>query len=124
GSMARLHGGQKLVAAAPPLKHWKIIAFRQRMALRTNRGPAFDTCYERFKLRTDDVFFRARADNGKIGLELYVKNYVPDDQRIQSAVYLLLDSALGEYDVETKIGSIEILPLPEPSGRVHLQSIY
>jgi hypothetical protein len=116
---------QRLVAAAPPLERWKIVAFRQRKALRTKNGPAFYMEYEGYKLQADDVFFRAaQTAGGKIGLELFVRNYTPNDERIQYAVFLMLDCALGEYDVETRIGSIEIKPLPEPSRRAPMQSFY
>ena len=38
---------------------------------------------------------------------------------MHGAMYLMLDAALGEYDVETKIGTIELKPLtggPDASG--------
>ena len=41
---------------------------------------------------------------------LFVKHLDPENNDVATALYLSLDSLLGEYDVETKIGYIERLP--------------
>ena len=42
----------------------------------------------------------------KIGLILYIKNYNINQEVNKQIGYIFLDNALGEYDVEMKIGGI------------------
>jgi hypothetical protein len=57
-----------------------------------------------------DVQF-ALLDNGKIaGIHLFIPNFREDDMDLMQIAYLLLDGALGEFDVEMHLGLIEILP--------------
>jgi hypothetical protein len=103
---------KSLVAAKPPLPGWKIIAFRPR------RTPSLTVQYGSYELDPASVWFRAEPDGGKVGLTVFVQGYVEDDQAAGQAVFLLLDNALGEYDVETRVGFIQIKPLaPEPAKK-------
>jgi hypothetical protein len=101
-----------LVAAAPSLAGWKIIAFRQRGGLEL-----FVEIGER-KLAPDDLWFRAATAGERVDLAVYVQGFgAASDATLKQAGYLLLDNALGEYDVETKIGPIEWRALPaDPAG--------
>ena len=47
-----------------------------------------------------------------VDIKLFVPNYDSSDDRYISAAFIMLDNALGEYDVETKIGEIEFLSVP------------
>jgi hypothetical protein len=39
---------------------------------------------------------------------LFIPGFEDEDEDIQQIAYLLLDSLLGEYDVETKLGLIKL----------------
>ncbi|MBI2844088.1 MAG: hypothetical protein HYX78_11870 [Armatimonadetes bacterium] len=97
---------QRLVAAAPSLPAWDVIAFRPAI-----EDPAgFSVQFGDKKLDIDDVWFDARPNGGRVDIVLYIRNG-PDDV-VAGAAFFLLDHLLGEYDVETKIGVVEYAALP------------
>lgn len=98
---------EKLVEKAPKLKNWKFNAFRQRIL-----GDDFEIQYGDLNIAYSDIYFRSENDNGKLGVELHIKNYNGKGQT-QNAIYILLDGLIGEYDVTTKIGWIEWVKLDE-----------
>jgi len=99
---------EQLVAAAPILANWKIIAFRQP------KGADFGILYEDFPLEPEDVWFSYRPRNDKIDVTIYIRNLSSDnDRQAVGASFILLDNALGEYMVATGIGLIEHKPLPD-----------
>src|SRR5580692_3833303 len=91
-----------LVDAAPSLARWQVIAFRPR---RTPINPV-----EIGGKRVDprDVQFSLR-DNGKMaGVYLFIPGFREDDVDFKQIGYLLLDEALGEYDVESRLGLLKM----------------
>jgi hypothetical protein len=90
-----------LVTSAPPLDRWEIIAFRPRRppCVVNLGGKQVDPGEVQFSL----------LDNGKIaGICLFIPGFRQDEIELKQIGYLLLDSALGEYDVETRLGLIEM----------------
>jgi hypothetical protein len=60
------------------------------------------------KVDPDDVRCQLFKDGDKVGIMLFFKDYSEDEEDIYGQIaYLMLDQALGEYDVETKVGFIE-----------------
>lgn len=96
---------EKLIEKAPKLKNWKFNAFRQRIP-----GDDFEIQYGDLKIGYSDIYYRSENDNGKLGIELNIKNYDGKGQT-QNAIYILLDGLIGEYDVTTKIEWIEWIKL-------------
>lgn len=97
----------KLVDKAPEFEKWKINAFRQRVPDNYS-----EIHIGSVKLSYDDIYFTYEIEADKINIALFVKDYV-NNADYGNAVFLSLDHLLGEYDVETKIGGIEVLTLPE-----------
>jgi hypothetical protein len=96
-----------LVAAAPALETWIIIAFRQPMEI------GFSVKIGDYSLTPDDLWFSYEVDGDRMGITLYIRDLSEDNETIAAqATYILLDSALGEYDVEERIGFIERKRLP------------
>ena len=107
-----------LVQSAPELDRWKIIAFRPRRTAICSLeiGDQY--------INPKDVLFTL-LDNGKsAGISLFIPGFQESDANWKQIGYLLLDQALGEYDVETRLGLIKMLapetrtegnryPLPE-----------
>jgi hypothetical protein len=91
-----------LVAAAPALERWRWTAFRPRR-------PVGNPVEFRGKcIYPKDLEF-ASLDDGKIaGLHLFLPNFRDDDVTVKMIGYLLLDEALGEFDVVTRLGFIEM----------------
>jgi hypothetical protein len=92
----------ELLRLAPTLEHWQITGFRPRrppMYTVELRGKRVDLAGVEFSL----------IDNGKvIGIYLFLPGYDQADATWAEIGYLLLDEALGEYDVETKLGPIRM----------------
>ncbi len=92
---------KKLVEAAPVMEDWDIIAFRQRK-------PGFDdVSIGQFTLSSSEIYFEYDLNQSKIDLRLFLSDY-NGESIFGNAVFLLLDRLLGEYDVETKIGTIDL----------------
>lgn len=94
---------ESLVAAAPQnLKKWILIKYRPR------REP-FDIQYQGITIKADSVSIGLEPDNNKIGLTLFIPGFTEENSKTFTGIaYLLLDQALGEYDVETRVGYIEV----------------
>lgn len=91
-----------LAAAAPVLHRWKVTAFRPRRPpnVLEFRGKRIDP---------NDIQFTL-LDNGKTaGIFLFIPGFREDDADLKQIGYLLLDEALGEYDVESRLGLIKML---------------
>ena len=96
--------------AAPSLQRWKVIKFRPRRA----SGPVV---LNGIKLSPDQIDFTIEPDAGKVGITLFIEGYTEaQHERYAAVAFLMLDSALGEYDVETKIGGIDFMPRTAKSG--------
>lgn len=92
-----------LAQSAPALDRWQVTAFRpRRMSANVLefRGKRVDPKTVQFSL----------LDNGKIaGIYLFIPGFQEDDTDLKQIGYLLLDEALGEYDVEARLGLIKML---------------
>lgn len=92
-----------LVAAAPALARWRVIAFRPR------RSPINDLTFGDVSIRAEDVRFVAEPDGDHVGLTLLLPGYHETPEKLfEQMGYLFLDEALGEYDVETCVGFVEV----------------
>ena len=98
---------KRLVDRAPEIQGWEIIAFRPR------RGTEFTLQFDEVELRPEDFWFTASQDGERIGLEIYLPKIDSEHKNsIIGASFIMIDTALGEYDVITKIGYIDHKPLP------------
>ena len=93
-----------LVAAAPTLDRWQVTAFRPR------RKPPNVVEFGGKRVHPKDVQF-SLLDNGKnAGVYLFIPDFRDGDADWKQIGYLLLDDTLGEYDVESRLGLIKMLP--------------
>jgi hypothetical protein len=92
-----------LANAAPTLSRWRVIAFRPR------RTPFHIVEFGSKRVDPEDVQF-SLLDNGKLaGIYLFIPGFREGDADLAQIGYLLLDGALGEYDVESRLGLIKML---------------
>lgn len=114
---------QAVVRAAPSYSEWAIIPFRPPKDL-SNYSKVI---YGSATLSADDVWFSYEREGSLVHVDLYIRGHQPDeDGEFGCAAYLLLDLALGEYVVETRIGGIarHALPAdPESLGLIPLRKI-
>lgn len=104
GIKAAFPSVESLHAAAPALPRWKFIKFRPRRASLSNvefGGVTVEVKNVHYALFKDH-------DPKKVGIMLFLEGYVkaPGDSKLEQAGYLMLDEALGEFEVETYAGAI------------------
>jgi len=111
---------EALVAAAPGLPGWRIVPFRPR----AKEGCSIQL--GNVMLATDDLWFasRQKAPGQPIDLWLHIPGFVnPEDKSRKQAAYILLDSVIGEYDTEMKLGGIGFRVLPADPATAGLRPL-
>jgi hypothetical protein len=94
---------EKLYKESPNLNRFIVIKYRPR------REPLSLIEYEGIKLSPDDIGFELFPHDNKIDITLYIRNYNEAQRNDYGGLaFLFLDAALGEYDVETKVGKVEV----------------
>ncbi|MCX7747469.1 MAG: hypothetical protein N2645_11375 [Clostridia bacterium] len=94
---------EALCEKAPGFDRWDIVKFRPR------RNPINDIGFANKSVKAEDVYYKFFKDEdpNKVGLIIFIKDYKEEEKDIWGQIgFLFLDEALGEYDVETKIGAI------------------
>lgn len=100
---------ERLAAAAPGLPRWRVIKFRPR------RTPIMVITYGGLTVDPRDVEFCLLTKEKLIGIEIFFKGYIEAERNRWAPIgYLMLDEALGEYDVETKLSLIKFVSFDEP----------
>jgi len=90
----------RVVKSAPLLSNWKIIAFRQP------RREISQVNYDNLVIKYEDVYFRFAKDNDQVALELNIRGFY-ESPEWTGAVFILLDSILGEYHAEMSLSAIK-----------------
>ncbi|AEF99971.1 hypothetical protein [Methylomonas methanica] len=93
---------EALFSVAPNLARWQFIKYRPR------RSPLNDLEYGGKSVKSKDVRYGMYKDGDKVGIVLFFDGYSEKEKNVFGNIgYLFLDEALGEYDIETKVGFIE-----------------
>lgn len=100
---------ESLYSSAPSLPRWTFIKFRPRRSGVTIRVGDV-------KIERTDIEVAVEADGNRAGLTVFVKGYDESQaQQFQHAAFIMLDHAIGEYDMETKVGFIDVQPFERES---------
>jgi hypothetical protein len=95
----------RLADAAPPLARWRIVKFRPR---RTE--PCIIGLGD-LQFSSDDILATLSPQGARIGVSLFLGDEDHFDERVVGHIgFLLLDYTLGEYDVETLVGTVSFHP--------------
>ena len=106
---------QRLAAAAPPLREWIVIPFRPPKDLAHYSSVAVGD----FELSVDDIWFTWEREGDVIHVDFYIRGWSSyRDGQFRLGTFLLLDSALGEYVVETRVGGIGTHGLPDDTDEM------
>jgi hypothetical protein len=93
---------EALYDSAPDLPKWRFIKFRPR------RKPPNDLNFGGKSIKASEVHYKMFKDQEKVGIIIFLDGYNDSEQDIYGNIgYLFLDEALGEYDIEMKVGFIE-----------------
>ncbi|PZR13496.1 MAG: hypothetical protein DI536_12105 [Archangium gephyra] len=120
GMKDRFDDVKRLTGAAPAIAGLKVIAFRPRKEI-----DGFEMHLGDLKLAADEVKYLGSAEkDGKLSLDLYIDGYsATTEDAVKRAGFVLLDSAIGEFDMETRIGGIEFHGAPAPAGAKPLPAL-
>jgi len=97
---------EALYAAAPSLPRWKFIKFRPR------RKP-MDVNYGGVSVPAASVKVQLSRNGQLADLTVFIPTYSESKREAYTGIaFLLLDGTLGEYDVETRVGQIQVEAAP------------
>jgi hypothetical protein len=100
GNRAAFDAVLRTVGAAPVLPGFKVTAFRRRAEPEIVLGMFGQ------EVRLEDIRYEAWPEDDRMGVRLYIPFDLDEPER-HAMGFVLLDMALGEFDVETGLGSIE-----------------
>jgi hypothetical protein len=104
GIKSKFPAVQALVAAAPRLDRWRFTAFRPR------RDPMMQMALGSFAIKPEDIDCCLLLDDGELGLQLFFRGWTEAlEPSFGHVGFLMLDAAIGEYDVSMKVGVIQFL---------------
>jgi hypothetical protein len=106
GIKSAFHIVTEIINQAPKLQNWKFIAFRQP------HNNVIQIQHEGLVLDFHNVFFSYLKDNGKVSLNLSIRNF-SESPEFTSIVFIMLDNILGEYDNEMYLSGINKKRLDE-----------
>ncbi len=94
---------ESLFASAPSMPNWKFIKFRPRR-------PPFDLRFEGISVKANSISVSIQVDGAKAGLTVFIPGYSKATHKAYAGIaFLFLDQALGEFDVETRVGFIDVV---------------
>lgn len=109
---------ESLVNSAPELKLFSVIAFRPRI----EGYEGFKLLYADRKFDVSNIWVYSSVKNGFFDLVIYHPDFNKEESNIFIAgSYLLLDMALGEYDVVKHIRYIDHKKLPNNPAELGLK---
>ena len=98
-----------LTKTAPTIAGWRVIAFRPRKPGAQGQVVRFEGA----DLSTGAVWYRSHRQDDKLDIALCVQGQDQAGARaLLGPIFLLLDATLGEYDVGTRIGVIDLEDCP------------
>lgn len=107
---------EALYSKAPSFDNWEIVKFRQRR-------PPMNIQFGDLLIKHTDLLVALAKQGSLIDLTVFIKGMTKEKARIfQQAAFILLDQAIGEYEMETKVGIIQVMPY-DPSINVDLVTL-
>lgn len=100
---------ERLHASAPSFPQWEFTKFRPRR-------PAMTLQMGEVRLEPTDIEVAIEADGDKAALTVFVRGYDESySQQYMHGAFIMLDQAIGEYDMETKVGPIQVCSFDKES---------
>jgi hypothetical protein len=103
---------RELVAAAPPIPGFRVLAFRQR------KDVLYDVELGDIRLSPSRAWFRVEPAGSRFRLTLFIEGLTPETRPgLEGAARLVLDDVLGEHDAHKRIAQLAVRPAPQdPEG--------
>ncbi len=105
--------------AAPQIDGWVIVPFRPRQECYVINMPNRD--YD-----PNDFYYKSEVcEQGITHLNIYIKGYSADkEQEFGGMAFMFLDKILGEYEVMTLIGGVQVGAYPDNADAMEIKPIY
>jgi hypothetical protein len=98
---------ESLADAAPPLPRWRIVRFRPRVPDYAEGALEFGN----LRLDPSGAEFALGREGDRLAIQLFLPGCPTEGDRAYSgAGFILLDMALGEYDMGCKVGFVSVCP--------------
>jgi len=120
---------EQVVKAAPRMAQWHVVAFRQRVPETSLkelaiRGAPADVSLEKnvsekpeaVEIAVKDMRAALERAGEKVNVTVFIKNYKQQEGQDNMAL-VMLQQALGEYDVTMKVGDIRFASLQEANEK-------
>lgn len=112
GKVAAFPTVRSLVEQAPPLPRWTVVGLRPR------RAPVLPVRAGDLEVAPDQVEFVLFPQGERVGISLFFDPKVMEEPDTMRRIgFLLLDQALGEEDVTTRVGTIDWRPKDRAGAR-------
>ncbi len=102
---------EQLINDAPSIDGWKFIAFKQPMP------GHFKSAWDDLELNTEDMWFLplSNSKNADLGISVVFKNYefIKDNEILDTLVYKMLDTIIGEKSFAFDIAYVETGQQPD-----------
>jgi len=92
----------QLIQQAPTLPGFNLVAFRQRQNNFEKQVRIGDKT-----LGYEDIYFLYAEEGKQIGVSLYIRGYEEDNPGFEQAVFILLDSLIGELELMKMVAWLE-----------------
>lgn len=107
----------ELYSASPILENWVITPFRPRQT-----GSTFEMEGQSFDI--SDFYYESEFSDDLTHLNIFVNGYDPLQKDLYGTMaFMFLDTVLGEFDVMTRIGAVQVQALPEGAFMKSLSSL-
>jgi hypothetical protein len=110
----------KLVNEPKLVSKWIVLPFRQRLRKINN----IEIKLGDIAINCNNIFFVSEKNGRHMDLEIYIKDIDNVDNVVINAVFLLLDSTIGEYAVVSKIGRVDVKPFSTLKDSGRAQELY
>lgn len=102
---------EQVVAAAPPIEKWKIVAFRQRTPPEILKVLKINVQSEggsktSVGVAVKDLRYRLSRIDNKASVVIFIKDFSGQEPQKEMA-YMMLQQAIGEYDLVMKVGDLQ-----------------
>ncbi|MBE7171498.1 MAG: hypothetical protein INR73_12960 [Williamsia sp.] len=109
---------QRIVHAAPKIKGWTVIAFRQPIDF------DFTLAYDSIKFETAEMYFSPVVENDTLDLIIYARGISKHDSDLVNNYGLTtMDGVLGEYDCVTKVRYFDFHDLDNEQDKSDLRPL-
>ena len=118
GDTDKFDNVKAVVAEAPPLTKWQVVAFRQPIR------ESFVLNFGNIELDTSKLFFLPFEEDGNLDLVIFGEGFKDyDEEELVEFGFIMMDNILGEYDSATKVRYYDFADVSEAEDKEELNPL-